>query len=230
MLFTEPVVAAFCLFVGYNFALSYSFFAAFQYVYETFYDFSLNQTGLTFAGLTIGCLMSAVIMDLVHNFVYLPKLRQHIEGESNKSAGAGTTSKIAPEHRLYNAMIGGPMLAIGLFLFGWTAAYRVHWIVPVIAEAFFGCGNQLVFMTSSMYIMDVYGPLFGASAMAANTLLRYVLAAAFPLFSVQMFRGLGPQWACTLLGCLSIFGAFVPFVLFQWGPAFRARSKYARGD
>lgn len=37
-----------------------------------------------------------------------------------------------------------------------------------------------------MYIMEFYGPLYGASANAAGTLLRYLAGTAFPLFAVQM--------------------------------------------
>lgn len=33
--------------------------------------------------------------------------------------------------------------------------------------------------------MDVYGPMNGASAMAANGLMRYTTGAVFPLFAVQ---------------------------------------------
>ena len=36
--------------------------------------------------------------------------------------------------------------------------------------------------------MDVYGSLTGASAVAANGLVRYTLGAAFPLFTVQSKR------------------------------------------
>jgi hypothetical protein len=32
---------------------------------------------------------------------------------------------------------------------------------------------------------DVYGPLYGASAIAANGIIRYTLGAIFPLFTVQ---------------------------------------------
>lgn len=32
---------------------------------------------------------------------------------------------------------------------------------------------------------DVYGPLNGASAIAANGIFRYTLGAVFPLFTVQ---------------------------------------------
>lgn len=36
-----------------------------------------------------------------------------------------------------------------------------------------------------MYLVDTYGPTNGASAMAANGLLRYTCGAIFPLFTVQ---------------------------------------------
>lgn len=37
-------------------------------------------------------------------------------------------------------------------------------------------------MSGLLYLLDVYEALMGASAVAATSLLRYVLAAAFPLF------------------------------------------------
>jgi len=92
----------------------------------------------------------------------------------------------------------------------------------------FGLGNMLVFMACMMYITDTYGPMYSASAMASNAILRYVLGAFFPLFAVQMFQHLGTQWACTLLGCLSILGASIPFVLVKYGEALRSRSGYKR--
>lgn len=36
-----------------------------------------------------------------------------------------------------------------------------------------------------MYMVDCYGPMNGASAMAANGILRYSLGAIFPLFTTQ---------------------------------------------
>ena len=37
--------------------------------------------------------------------------------------------------------------------------------------------------------------LSAASVFAANTIIRSAVGAAFPLFSKQMFRNLGVQWA-----------------------------------
>ena len=43
-------------------------------------------------------------------------------------------------------------------------------------------------MSGFLYILDTYESLTAASAMAANSLLRYTLAAVFPLFIDQSKR------------------------------------------
>jgi hypothetical protein len=83
-------------------------------------------------------------------------------------------------------------------------------------------------MSAMMYITDMYGPLYSASAMASNAILRDIFGGTFPLFAVQMFRGMGTQWACTLLGCLSVLGAAKPFALIKFGPSLRKNSGYKR--
>jgi multidrug resistance protein len=226
MLFTEPIIAAFNAYSAFNFGLLYAFFAAFPYVFSTEYAFTSLSTGLTFLGLGVGVILAAITIFLFSAKYYKPRVHAAVVHDTPKPPFA--TSRIAPETRLPLAMLGGPVISIGLFLFGWSAAYRVHWIVPTIAEAFFGYGNMLIFMSCMMYITDTYGPLYSASAMASNAILRYVLGGTFPLFAVQMFRGLGPQWACTLLGGLSVMGACVPFALVKVGPRLRGSSGYKR--
>lgn len=36
-----------------------------------------------------------------------------------------------------------------------------------------------------MYIMNTYGPLYGASAIAASRFLSFLFGVAFPLFTIQ---------------------------------------------
>ncbi|KAH3910299.1 hypothetical protein HBH56_149830 [Parastagonospora nodorum] len=226
MLLTEPIIAAFNAYSAFNFGLLYAFFAAFPYVFKTQYGFNSLSTGLTFLGLGAGVIIAAIAILTFSKGYYKPRVHEAVVHEEPKPSFA--TSRIAPEKRLPLAMVGGPCITIGLFLFGWPAAYQVHWIVPTIAEAFFGIGNMLIFMSCMMYITDTYGPLYSASAMASNAILRYILGGTFPLFAVQMFRGMGPQWACTLLGCLSILGAAIPFALVKFGPRLRQTSGYKR--
>lgn len=56
-------------------------------------------------------------------------------------------------------------------------------------------------------------------------MLRSTVAAAFPLFSRQMFENLGIQWAGTLLGCLAAIMIPIPLVLKAYGPTLRSKSR-----
>ena len=64
---------------------------------------------------------------------YQRLLKQHAER-------TGEIGGSEPEYRLPPAIAGGPLIVIGLFWFGWTSYGSVHWIVPIIGSAFFGCG------------------------------------------------------------------------------------------
>lgn len=47
--------------------------------------------------------------------------------------------------------------------------------------------------------------------MAANSVLRSVFGAAFPLFTIDMYENLGLQWAGSIPGFLAL--ACIPFPL-----------------
>jgi hypothetical protein len=66
-----------------------------------------------------------------------------------------------------------------------------------------------------------------ASAIAANTFLRSIAAAGFPLFARQMFNNLGIQWAATLLGCLAALCVPIPVCFYLFGKKLRQKSKFA---
>lgn len=66
-----------------------------------------------------------------------------------------------------------------------------------------------------------------ASALAANTFCRSLVAAGFPLFSRQMFGNMGIQWAGTLLGCLAVALVPIPLAFLRYGKRLRLRSQFA---
>ncbi|MCJ1299993.1 hypothetical protein MMC08_002787 [Hypocenomyce scalaris] len=218
MILTEPIVACFSLYVGFNFSVLFAFFAAFPIVFEGVYGFDPGFSGLTFLAIGVGCIISAGTTFILDRVLY--------RKEYEKSLGEGRQGLVLPEHRLYAAMLGSFGLPIGLFWFAWTARKDVHWISPVLAAVPFAWGNLCVFLSAALYLADVYGPLNGASALAANGFVRYVSGAAFPLFTVQMYSRLGIAWATSLLGFISLALLPVPWALFKYGPKVRARSGY----
>lgn len=209
---TEPLVALTALYIAINIAILYSFFAAFPDVLVAAYGFNLGQIGLTFLAIAVGSLLSAIIIITTSRCVFTKEAKR--------------TGKVTPERRLYLAMIASLMLPISLFWFAWTARSDIHWICPVIAEVFFACGNMLTFMSFVLYLTDAYGAKYAASAMTANTFLRYLLAAAFPLFVTYMYAALGTGWATSLLGFIELLLTPVPWAFYIWGPKLRARIAY----
>ena len=69
--------------------------------------------------------------------------------------------------------------------------------------------------------------LSAASAIAANTFLRSLFGAVFPLFATYMFDALGVNWASTLLGCIALLLVPIPVVFWRYGAKIRAKSKFA---
>ncbi|KAL8789903.1 MAG: hypothetical protein Q9195_006613 [Heterodermia aff. obscurata] len=68
--------------------------------------------------------------------------------EYEKSLQQGKAGVVAPEHRLYAAMLGSLGPPVGLFWFAWTSRSDVHWISPILASIPFGWGNLMVFVSN----------------------------------------------------------------------------------
>ena len=83
-----------------------------------------------------------------------------------------------------------------------------------------------IFLQCLNYLIDAY-LMFAASAIAANTFLRSLAGAGFPLFATQMISGLGVQWAGTLLGCVAVILIPLPVIFYLKGAKIRERSTFA---
>lgn len=78
-------------------------------------------------------------------------------------------------------MIGAPVLAAALFLFGWTASKNLSAAGPIIGILILGAGAITIFQSCINYLVDTFR-IYSASAIAANTVMRCFMAGAFPLF------------------------------------------------
>lgn len=214
MLATEPIVTFICLYVSVGFATLFCFFASVPFVFEGVYGFSLEQTGLVYASIVVGCLLGFVTIVLCDVLVYRPQVPKH------------PPHQIPPEWRLPPAMVASFLIPLGIFWFGWTARADVHWASPVVAIMPFAWGNLCLFVSTMQYIVDAYHGTTVASAASANSLARYGLAGAFPLFTVQMYQRLGIGWASSLLGFIAVALLPVPWVLFKFGKQISAKSRY----
>ncbi|CAO1620164.1 unnamed protein product [Parajaminaea phylloscopi] len=131
-----------------------------------------------------------------------------------------------PEYRLPLCVLGMCVLPTGLFVFGWAAQTRCHWLVPLVGSLLVGAGTILCFQSIIVYLVDAFFP-YSASAMACAVLVRSILAAAFPLFAQELFRTLGFGWGSSLLAFIALAGIPAPMVLFRCGPRMRDRYRFS---
>ena len=69
--------------------------------------------------------------------------------------------------------------------------------------------------------------MYSASALAANTVLRSLFGAGFPLFATDMYDALGTQWASSVPAFLALACLPMPFILYKYGASIRKRSRFA---
>jgi hypothetical protein len=141
---------------------------------------------------------------------------------ATKSAGGFAP----PEARLPPAILGGVVLPLGLFWFAWTNSPSIHWLASVAAGVPFGFGTILLFVSVLNYLIDAY-TIFAASVLAANTVLRSLFGAAFPLFTAQMYDNLGIHWASSIPAFLALMCVPFPFLFYRYGSWVRLKSPFA---
>lgn len=223
MLFVEPIVGLTSLYIAFVFAVLFGFFEAFPIIFRGEYRMSYGVAGLPFLAVGVGLILGVFIYILIDLFVTYPKkpdgTRLNFDENGNIIWGP-------PEDKLIVAMIGAVFLPISLFWLAWTSKKSIHWIAPTLAGVPFGFGLIWVFFGIVLYYSMSFPPAYVASALAANNLLRYLLASVFPLFMVQMYTRLHIDWATSLLAFIALAMVPIPFAFKKYGLKLRAHSKY----
>ena len=129
-----------------------------------------------------------------------------------------------PEMRLPFCLFFALLMPITFFWYGWAADKQTHWIVPVIGLFPFGFGILGVWQPIQAYLIDAYLP-FAASALAAFTVLRSVVAAFLPLAGPKLFASLGLGWGNSLLGFICTALIPVPLLVYKFGGRLRKAQK-----
>ncbi|UPK95480.1 hypothetical protein LCI18_006415 [Fusarium solani-melongenae] len=212
LLFKEPIVLLLSIYISIIYGTLYMCFAAFPIVFQVGRGWSPGIGGLAFIGTAVG--------------VSLATLIAIFENKRYVRLAAAKGGMLDPEVRLRLAMLGSVFIPIGLFWFAWTTYPSIHWAVPIVGSVFFGLGLVLVFLSLLNYLIDSY-VVFAASVLAANSVLRSLFGAAFPLFTPHMYENLGVHWASSVPAFLALACVPFPFLFYKYGGRIRLKCKYA---
>jgi len=207
MLFMSLITGLMSTYMAVVYGLLYLLFTTITTVFRQQYHWDPEITGLAYLGVGIGFFLGvAVVAKLSDTTVVRMTL-------ANKGI-------FEPEFRLPACVFFACFIPISFFWYGWTVDKHVHWIVPIIGLVPFGFGMMGVFIPIQTYMIDAF-PEYAASAIAALTISRSVVAAVLPLAGPEMYRVLGLGWGNSLLGFIALVLIPVPALIFKYGKKIR---------
>lgn len=224
LLVREPIVLLLSLYSALVYSILYSFLASFPIVFGEVRGWSAGVVGLAFLGILVGMLAGIALQVFQVNPAYKRQVDLH----------GGITAP--PEARLPQAMWAAVLLVVGLAGFAATDAVSIHWIVPIGFSVPFGAAMVMSFIAIQSYLIDSY-LIYAASVLAANSVVRSLLGAAFPLFTPYMYHP-GGGAICPVATCgihvgpaiaafLSLVFLPAPFYFYQNGARIRQQCKYS---
>jgi multidrug resistance protein len=133
MLFLSPIIFGLSLYIAVCYGYMYLVFTTITELFEKQYGIARGNVGLTFLGIGVGQFLGLFVFGGISD--------RSLKAQAKKNGG-----EMKPEYRLPPLVWGGIAMPAGLLLYGWSAEYTVHWIVPIIGTTIVGGAMILIFM------------------------------------------------------------------------------------
>ncbi|KAK3945836.1 major facilitator superfamily domain-containing protein [Diplogelasinospora grovesii] len=136
---------------------------------------------------------------------------------------------LLPEDRMReNMWLAASVYPFALIWYGWTVGpqvgnnHNIHWIVPCIANFFFGCGSMLVFGAVTTMLTEFMPPNRSSSGVAVNNFVRNIFSCVGGVVAQPLIDALGNGWLCTMIGLFAwTTGNLAIWALKRNGPRWR---------
>ncbi|OAL36274.1 hypothetical protein AYO20_04432 [Fonsecaea nubica] len=212
MFCVEPMLMVMALYIAIVYGILYLTFFAFPYSFVQGRGWDPRTGSLPFLSILTSVVVSSLGVAVYSKRYYRPRLLAR--------------GSVLPEDRLPLVMLGSLILPVGLFFFAWTSSRHISPVPQIIAGFFIGSGIMLIFTNAVAFLVDIYLQS-AASAMAASTIVRSLVAAGFPLAAPRMYKSLGTPWATSVLGFLCVLAIPAPFLFYRYGRKLRQMSRFA---
>lgn len=127
-----------------------------------------------------------------------------------------------PEDRMReNAWIAAVVFPGALVWYGWSADKGIIWIVPMIANFFFGVGSMLIFAVATTMLTE-FLPKRSSSGVAVNNFVRNIFSCVGGVVAQPLISAIGNGWLFMGLGVICWISAFtVVWAMRRFGPRWR---------
>ncbi|KIL86273.1 hypothetical protein FAVG1_10671 [Fusarium avenaceum] len=212
LLFSSPIIFSVSLYVAFDYGCLYLLFNTIPIVFRGSYNWSAGISGIVYLALLAGYLIGLGAFTLVSD-----KTVRHMT-----AANGGVYEA---EMRLPLCIYFAALIPISFFWYGWSSDQAVHWAVPILGLALFGIGFEGIWLPTQLYIVDGYSR-YAASALAAYSVMRSVVAAFLPLAGPAMYEKLGVGWGNSVLGFISLAMVPIPALIYKFGGRMRMNEKF----
>ncbi|KAJ3456582.1 hypothetical protein MRS44_016605 [Fusarium solani] len=214
LMLTEPIIIAMTLYISVLYIVLFTFLVGWPYIFEYTYDLDQGLTNIIFIAMFLGTYI---------NFVSVPFVYQ----KTTKAIRSEGKTGFKPEIRLWYAMLGAAVaIPVSLFWLGWTNYSHISIWSAILAVVVFGYGVTGVFICVYMYIIDSY-EIYAASALTFVALTRYVIAGGMTVVGIPFYENMGTHYTLTIMACISVVLAAIPYILYFHGHSIRAKSRFA---
>ncbi|KAF4896219.1 Efflux pump vrtL [Colletotrichum fructicola] len=216
---TQVIIQALAVYMMYLYGIMYLVLSTFSALWTTRYGESTGISGLNYISLGLGFFLGAQTCARFQDRVYIALKKRYVP-----DGGPGK-----PEFRVPMMVPGAVLVPVGLLIYGWSAQYKAHWILPNLGAVLFSAGVIVGFQGIQAFLVDTY-TRYAASAIGSVMVLRSVAGFGFPLFAPALYHRLDYGWGNTLLALIAVgIGLPGPILLWVFGERLRKRSQFAAG-
>ncbi|OQE43533.1 hypothetical protein PENCOP_c003G04560 [Penicillium coprophilum] len=182
---------------------------------EAPYNFSTIIVGLLYIPNSLGYMVTSIF-----GGKWMDSIMQREAKKANRYDEKGRLV-LRPEDRMReNAWLGAFMYPAALIWYGWAAEKGVFWLVPMIANFFFGMGSMLIFSMVTTMLTE-FMPKRSSEGVALNNFMRNIFSCIGSVVTAPIIGAIGNGWLFTILGLVSFASSSVIFLMRVNGPKWR---------
>ncbi|KAK7562434.1 major facilitator superfamily domain-containing protein [Phyllosticta paracitricarpa] len=183
------------------------------------YNFSTLIVGLLYIPNSLGYMFTSVFGGRWIDYIMHREARR-------KNRVDPVTGKLhfLPEDRMReNAWLGCVLFPGALVWYGWTAEKGVFWLVPMVANFFFGIGSMLIFSMVTTMLTE-FMPKKASNGIALNNFVRNIFSCVGSVVAQPLIDAIGDGWLFTGLAVISfVWGTYCIWAMAKYGEQWRKR-------
>ncbi|KAK3370297.1 major facilitator superfamily domain-containing protein [Podospora didyma] len=180
------------------------------------YEFSTAILGLLYIPPSLGYVAASIFGGRWIDYI--------MAREAKKAGRYDSNGKLIflPEDRMSeNMWLAATLYPGALIWYGWSAERGLPWIIPCIANLFFGVGSMLVFGAVTTMLTE-FMPRQSSSGVAVNNFVRNIFSCVGGIVAQPLIDVIGNGWLTTMIGLFAwITGNMAIWALKRWGPGWR---------